>query len=540
MRVYIRIIAAVLSAVLAFASCVFDNDMSYPRLRGEILAFAVEGQKEVSINSDSLTVDVLLEETAEIDSLTVLEYTITEMTTADKQLPGVIDLSDPIGIMLSTYPGQDYLWTISASQPIERYVKCNGYIDAQFDAKNLTATVYVLEQPLEDMMITDMKLGPETSVITSTTGYDGALHKEVTKPVHFPMPLDCTMARKFTVLYKGVEYVWTVSFMQQKIVNEISAVDAWAYRAIVTGDFDGSGTPYYEYKKAADADWTKFEDVSVDGVKVTAEITGLEEATEYVARLISADAVGDEFAFNTEAAAQIKGMGFNSWHTGGKNGKTVYPYAEGDSDPMWDTANTGVSNFIDNTTNPEYVHKVEGDAAAKMVSELALVKFAAGNIFTGKFKELKGVQATLEWGVPFESRPYSLKGWYDYKPGIIDCDEMGQFPDLLGKPDIMQIMVALVAEGEGSNAGPYYVYSDQPGKPDLKTDPRVIAFGEILSSENTNGEYVEFELPLTYKAGDARKPAYAIIVGCSSCNGAYFTGAIGSTLYLDGFEFTYR
>ena len=173
-----------------------------------------------------------------------------------------------------------------------------------------------------------------------------------------------------------------------------------------------------------------------------------------------------------------------------------------------------------------------------MVSTIAVVKFAAGNLFTGKFLEFKDMVAKLEWGIPFESRPYSLKGWYDYKPGIIDRDEMGKYPELLGKPDVMQIMVALVADD--NNEGKYFVYSDKPGKPDLKTDPRVIAFGEILSSENTNGEYVEFELPLTYKEGDTRKPAYAIVVGCSSCNGAYFTGAVGSTLYLDGFEFTYR
>jgi hypothetical protein len=172
-----------------------------------------------------------------------------------------------------------------------------------------------------------------------------------------------------------------------------------------------------------------------------------------------------------------------------------------------------------------------------MISALAMIKFAAGNIFTGRFVEFKDWKASLEWGVPFTSRPYSLKGWYDYSPALIDRDEMGKFPDLLGKPDIMQIMVSLVADGE---AGPFDVISSEPGKPDLQNDPRVIAFGEILASENTGGKYVEFELPLTYKEGDARKPAYVIIVACASYRGNYFTGGIGSTLYVDGFEFTYR
>lgn len=530
-----------LSAIFSVVSCVFDNDMSYPRVKGDIIAFAVEGQKEVTINPDSLTVDVLLEETAEIDSLKLEEFIISELAVADTVFGEYLNLREPVHVMLSTYPGRDYLWTISASQPIERYIDCSGFVEASFDVENKIALVYVTqEQPLDAVVINKMKLGPETSVIVSTTGHDGADKLNVTKDVKFPMELDCTMTRQFTVEYKGETSVWTLVFLQKQIMNEIKSVDAWAYHAVVSGEFDGVGTPYYEYKTSSDTEWTVFDQVEVNGVSVKADITSLSESTEYQVRLVSENAVGEEYLFKTEAAAQLAGMGFNEWYFGGTNGKTWYPYAEGDQKPNWDTANPGVSSLIENTTVPEYDHKVEGDAAAKMISALAKIKFAAGNIFTGRFVEFKDFKASLEWGVPFESRPYSLKGWYDYSPALIDRDEMGQFPDLLGKPDIMQIMVALVAEGKGSNAGPFDVISSEPGKPDLQNDPRVIAFGEILASENTGGKYVEFELPLTYKEGDARKPAYVIIVACASYRGNYFTGGIGSTLYVDGFEFTYR
>ena len=123
---------------------------------------------------------------------------------------------------------------------------------------------------------------------------------------------------------------------------------------------------------------------------------------------------------------------------------------------------------------------------------------------------------------------------------MIDRDEMGKYPELLGQPDIMQIMVALVAEDEGLNKGPFQVLSNMPGKPDLQNDPRVIAFAEILSSDHTGGNYVEFELPLIYKEGDTRKPAYAVVVACASYRGNFFTGAVGSTLYVDDFKFSYR
>lgn len=534
-------IAAAFIAVYAAVSCTFSNDMSYPRLQGQITAFAVEGQNSVSISAETQTVDVLLEETADITSLKVTEYAISEKTVADKEIGPVIDLSDPVVLMLDTYPGQSYEWTISASQPIERYVNCTGLIQAEFDAENLTAIVYVTErQSLENIVIESMKLGPETSFIISTTGYDSTTSGEVTTGVEFPMTLDCTLSRKFTVLYDGEETVWTLTFVQKKISNEIKSVDAWTYHAVVAGEFDGEGQPYYEYKQAMDSDWIRFDGVEVNGVSVVADITSLDASTNYVVRLVSGETVGSEYEFTTESPDQLAGMDFDDWYYGGKNGKTWYPYSETDPSPFWDTANPGVSSLIENTTVPEYDHKVEGDAAVKMVSDLALIKFAAGNIFTGKFVEFKDWTATLEWGVPFTSRPYSLKGYYDYKPGVINRDEMGQFPDLVGKPDIMQIIVALLAEGEGNDVGPLPILSNEPENHDLRKNPRVIAYAELLSSEDTGGEYVEFDLPLVYNEGDTRKPAYAIVVACASYHGNYFTGAVGSTMYVDDFQFTYR
>ena len=324
----VRLLRLIVSVVLicGLGSCVFENDMSYPRLKGEIIAFEVEGQKETIINSDSLTVSVLLEETAEIDSLKLVQYAISDLTVADKQLGEYLDLTDTIEITLSTYPGQDYKWTISAEQPINRYVKCNGLIDAQFDPQQRSVLVSVIEQPLEDLLIQDMKLGPETSQIIRTTGYDGPVLGETTKPVTFPIRLDCTLSRKFVVLYKGVEYEWMVTFTQQKVVNEIKSVDAWTYHAYVEGDYDGSGTPYFEYRKASDTEWLPCNDVQVEGVRVKADLSELEEGTDYSVRLVSADAVGEEFAFRTDTPAQLDGMGFNEWHMGGKNGKTIYPY----------------------------------------------------------------------------------------------------------------------------------------------------------------------------------------------------------------------
>ena len=525
-----------LMAILSFcASCVFTNDMSYPLLQGQITAFAVEGQKSVTIDTEAQTVEVLLEETAEIKELKVTEFAITEKTTAENVPGDFVDLSKPMSVLLKTYPGQDYLWTISASQPIDRYVSCSGMIDAVFDVKNRRVLVYVVEkQDLAEILFEDMKLEPETSQIITTTGFDSADLGVATKKVDFPMLLDCTLDREFKVLYKGIEYVWTLTFVHKAIQNEIKSVDAWTYHAVVSGDYNGEGTPYYEYRKSSEESWTRFDDVTVNGVTVTSDITGLLAGTEYFVRLVSDEVYGAEVSFKTDSPVQLPGMGFDSWYYGGNNGKTWYPYAEGDPNPCWDTANPGVSSLIDNTTVPEYEHKVEGDAAAKMVSSYAVVKFAAGNIFTGKFAKFESFTAYLDWGIPFTSRPYSLKGWYDYNPGIVDNVDKSKYPDMLGKPDFMHLQVVLVAD---ESAGPVVVDSSKPEKLNFKTDPRVIAHSEIVSDVDTDG-YIEFELPLIYR--DNRTPAYAIVVASASYRGDYFTGAVGSTLYVDAFSFTYR
>lgn len=530
-----KYIGTLLAALSLLVSCTFKNDMSFPMLQGQITAFVVEGQKSVTINPENQTVEVLLEETAEIKDLEVLEFAISDKTTTDDAPGQFVDLSKPMNVLLKTYPGQEYMWTITASQPIERYVRCSGLIDAVFDAKNQKVLVYVVEkQPLEEIVFDAMKLGPETSQIISTTGHDNATSGSVTRKVDFPMTLDCTLSREFKVLYKGVEYDWTMTCIHRAIQNEIKTVDAWTYHAVVTGDYNGEGTPYYEYRKASDQNWTRFDEVSVSGVTVTADITGLDEGAEYAVRLVSDGVVGAEFSFKTDVPVQLPGMGFNDWYYGGNNGKTWYPYSEGDPNPCWDTANPGVSSLIDNTTVPEYDHKVEGDAAAKMESSYAVVKFAAGNIFSGKFAKFESFTAYLDWGIPFTSRPYSLKGWYDYNPGIVDNVDKTKYPEMLGKPDFMHLQVVLVAD---ESAGPIVVDSSKPEKLNFKTDPRVIAHAEIISDVDTDG-YLEFELPLVYR--DNRTPAYAIIVASASYRGDYFTGAVGSTLYVDGFSFSYR
>lgn len=538
-------ILAVAAMIPVMVSCLFDNDMAYPRVKGAITEFEVADQKSVTIDDESQSVSIVLNELADITKVRLLNMAVSEMSLYDP-LPSVLDLTKPYSLSIATYPDQVYDWTISAVQPIDRYVRCAGLIEAQFNVADKTVLVYVTDKtPLDHITIEAMKLEPETSVIVSTTGHrneNGQIVEE-TQDVAFPMTLDCTLSREFLVLWKGENIIWTVTFMQKAVENEIKSVSAWTYHAVVSGEFDGEGTPYLEYRKASENAWISFDEVAVDGVKVTGDITGLEEGTDYAVRLVSPSATGQEYTFRTDSPVQLSNMSFEDWS---KDGETFYPNAADAAVKDWSTANKAVSiagaiSGIYNTTTPEYDHVVDGDVAVKIISVAPAGVFAAGNLFTGEFFRFHVMTAYLKWGVPFTSRPYSLKGYYDYSPKIIDKvkEEYPQYKEMLGKKDFMQLLAVLVADGDTPETqGPFDVVSSEPGKPNLRTDPRVIAFGTLESDEDTGGEYREFEIVFDYR--DDRQPSYIIIVACSSLYGDFFTGAVGSTLYVDDFELMYR
>lgn len=61
--------------------------------------------------------------------------------------------------------------------------------------------------------------------------------------------------------------------------------------------------------------------------------------------------------------------------------------------------------------------------AVRMASDYISIasKFAAGNIYTGDFVGLAGIEgAELDFGQPYTGRPSALKGYYRYTPGVID------------------------------------------------------------------------------------------------------------------------
>ena len=360
------------------------------------------------------------------------------------------------------------------------------------------------------------------------------------------MQLNCLLQRSFTVLDRGEEIVWTMSVVKKKVDLSVSSVNVWCYHADVEASYDGTGTPYIEYRQQGSEQWTRTDDISVDGLVITASIPGgdtsvetaerLSAGTGYEVRVCTEDTQSSPVAFTTGTPDQIENMGFDNWY---QNGKVWYPNPAANV-KIWDTANGG-TGFLGGTnpTQPEYSFLATTDPDNKAAAKLQSMKvgmFAAGNLYTGEFIKVStsgGLGAQLNWGTPFTARPRALKGHYSYSPAEIG-EAKPPYESLKGQMDKCQLLVILTDMDDPFTVDTANgIFFDQtPANKDI------IAYAKYESDEDTGGQYREFSLELEYWRPDAT-PEYAIVIACASYLGNYFTGGVGSVMYVDEFEFIY-
>ena len=335
------------------------------------------------------------------------------------------------------------------------------------------------------------------------------------------------------------ELLQEISFEVKPVVETLTA-NAWARFAYLSGRWltedqpEGLGFQY----RTGDEEWSDVDaevTVNAEAKTFVAELHGLAAGTQYEYRAVTAAFRENQpVQFTTETEQVVPNMNFDSWY---QDGSVWYPDADADNF-YWDTANKGSSMAKLTPTAPEETHLAvtgEGKKAAKLESmnaNLGIVKvFAAGNIYTGKFGETKisisNPGATLDWGVPFTSRPLALKGFYDYSPKTVD---QGSYNDMSGKTDIGQIQIILTDWDK-----PFTINTQDKTFVDVN-DERIIAYAS-LDLGQTDG-YQPFTLELEYR-DRIRTPKYIVIVAAASKYGDYFTGGVGSTLYLDEFSFVY-
>ncbi len=340
-------------------------------------------------------------------------------------------------------------------------------------------------------------------------------------------------------------YTYTIQIPRKSSTSVVARqANAWSTFAYLsgavtgkTGSFNTAGLAM-QWRRVGDTDWNTLENsaLTVDADdNITATVKGLAPSTAYEYRVYytdgETDVTSDVVAFTTEAQTPLYNGGFEHWYM---SGKIAYPCETGVS--YWDTSNAGAATVGSSitTSTTEKVHG--GTYAARLESKWMLIKFAAASMYTGQFIELVGTSgAKLKWGVPFTARPTALTGFMHYQPVTVDRanNSAPASAPAKGEMDQCGMYVALLTEQLNVDN------TDMSTFPDWKTDPRVVAYGELPLAKNVaTSDWTEVNIPLVYNSL-TKKPTHLLVLFSSSKYGDYFHGGAGSTLFVDDFSFVY-
>lgn len=213
---------------------------------------------------------------------------------------------------------------------------------------------------------------------------------------------------------------------------------------------------------------------------------------------------------------------------------------------QWSSGNpgfklTGMSNSPEDYPTVQVSGGYEGKCARLETKDTgsfgAMVKMyiAAGNLFIGDFdlaNALSNAPKATTFGFQFYERPKTLKGYYKFKAGEV-YTENGEAQS--GKKDRFDIY-AIMYEAESN--------SDMLDGTNALSSDKVVLRARISEVEALEADqWTVFELPFEPRNGKTidetklQTGKYKLgIVFASSVDGAYFKGAVGSTLYIDEVE----
>lgn len=538
---------------LSFFSCAIENDIPYPILDGSITEFEVEGQTAAQGSSDSKavidktkrTVSVVVDDAVDISKLRITKLTVSNdaeilidstvcnnyskfptsgfeslddlMVSADTR----VNFSKPVRLTLKTY--QDYEWTINVEQYIERSVIVENQIgNAIIDDINYNVIIYVAEdQDLSRIKVTDFDLA----------GKNGTVYPDPTKEEYY----DFSEPRTFFATYgwEEVSRKWNVYvYHSDGTGNYELNTFARTTSADISGSIQSGKTPIIEIKKNSENDWTTVSqsDVKVNGTSFSVTVSGLSPDTQYDSK-VSVD--GNEISsssFKTAPATPLTNGSLDSWH---KVDKLWNPWEEG-GQSFWDTGNKGATTISESNSIPTDDTCNGSGMAASLESKYLVLKFAAGNLFTGSYVETVGTNGVLSFGRSFSAFPSKLRFHYKYTSMTIDKVGENELQYLKGRPDSCHIYIALTDWDE-----PLEIRT-RPSERQLfdKNDSKIIAYGEFIQGSTTSS-YQQKDIVLDYRYAD-RTPKYIVVVATASKYGDYFTGGVGSKLLLDNLELIYE
>ena len=536
---YIIYAIAFVFSGLIFAGCI-KNDLPYPVVELKISSIAIEGIiGEPIIDEAQRTVTVELQEQTDIQNVEISAVEYSENATPSKNIVGQHDMRSPLYVTLSLY--QDYEWQIRATQNIERKFSVEGQIGAtEWDVPNRIVTAYVGFEDRSNIQVTELKLA--AADIATYKWADGV-------NTH-----DFNTVRYVYVTCHGRTERWDLYVKTTDVVVDIVKADAWGKVMWLYGE-GLSGTDLgFKYRQKGSEEWLVAQDVKIDGGSFSACVKGLELLTEYEIMAYSGDYTSAVQTVKTETITSLENGGFENWAT---IKKIVCPYLSEET-AFWGTGNPG--SAMVNATITDKSEDIrpgsDGKYSARLESTFAnmagIGKFAAGNMFIGKYVSTVGTNGIVGFGRKFTSRPVALRFWLKYNCGAID--RIGELPNgsalQLGDNDTGSIFIALgdwTKEEYGLDAdGKIKGTDDSPVVVDTRSkatffNPKsaaVIAYGELLLNESV-GEWQQVTIPLEYVT-TSKVPTHIVLVASSSRLGDYFTGSTQSVMWLDDMELLYE
>ena len=537
---------------LALAGCAINNDIPYPIVDGSISAIEVEGQcdangnssTQATINKTTRTISLYVDDSVDLTKLRIKKLTVSndaallpDSTVCNnypkfpligfESLDAIplssdtrVNFSNPVTFTLRTY--QDYPWVVTVKQILNREIALEGQIGkAVIDDINRTAIIYVSkEQPLDKIKVSAFNLGgTHGSVVPNPTESD---------TYDFSSPCNFFVSNG----WEEASYQWTVFVYQTDEGGASSAnVFPMATRCTLTGSIQSGKTPGVDYKKNSDSDWQTLAPsaVTVKGTSYTATLSGLTPGATYEYKVSVEGTTTEAQTFETAAAEPLTDGSFDNWN---QDGKLWNPWATGGSS-FWDTGNRGATTVGQSNSTPTDDTCNGSGQAALLESKYIVLKFAAGNIFTGTYKKTVGTNGVLDFGRPFTSFPSKLRVNYKYTSSTIDKVGDEDYQYLKGRPDSCHIYIALTDWD-----APREIRT-RPSERQLfeKNDSHVIAYAELIKGE-TVSSWQQVDLNLEYRYHN-RRPKYIVVVASASKYGDYFVGGTGSKLWVDNFELIY-
>lgn len=553
---------------LLFVACDVRDDLPLPLVKSEITAFEVEGQcdegdeafAEAVIDKDKRTIEVFVNDLADISRLPLKRLEVTNGATVSVETPTglkpvdeyartqegypVLDFSRGLTFVLSTY--QQYRWNIIVRQVIRREVAFENQIGrAIIDTVNHNVVAYVAAtQDLRTVRVTKFMLG----------GKNGSVNPDPTGTV-----VNFTMSRKYTVreARNSICHEWTV-FVYNADASQMASIEVFphAVKAYANGHIKSGSMPTVQYRKYGTTDWTDLpaENLAVGDVDFTATLTGLTPGTSYECRVVADGTESPVTQFTTAEALQMPNSSFDNWSVVPNGKQSLYQPWAADDTPYWDTGNRGATTVgASNSTLGTEGERTFADLKSKFI----VIKFAAGNIFTGKYLKTDGTNGVLGFGQPFESYPTKLRFDYTFQTSVINRGGGdGKWDDnyakyisretysgLRGKPDSCQVYIALIGDkDEEMYDGTKYPYVIRTRPSELKlfspTSDNVIAYAQMTQGDNVT-QWTTETLTLDYRHLN-RKPKYIIVVASSSKYGDYFIGGDQTVLRLDNLHLLYE